>query len=148
MLWSVIRHRKSRGAVAATFSVPWQGTSDQVTFAVTVDGSPIPLGALAAWAGPSEDVPGQAVLYLVGEADGNRTVVCYVALPEELVVPGTIPVGTTAVESALVILVEGVQEPEAVYFASGTMVLDSGSAAAGSQWEGSVDLVLWSPPWM
>jgi hypothetical protein len=69
-------------------------------------------------------------------------------IPDSMVAPGTLATGTDDIDTAMVVFVEGVSEPEAYYFPSGPMVLESGAASSGSQWQGSVDLTLWYPPWL
>ena len=135
------------GTMTASFSVLWNGGAwSAATMAVTVDETALPLSSPRVIAGPSEDVPDQSILYFAAETSGNRTIIAYVALPDARVAPGVIEIGD-GVESALLVFVEGVEDPTAIYFASGTMTLTGGAAAPGSTWQGSLDLRLWLPPW-
>ena len=73
------------------------------TMAITIDGSPIPLDSFVAYAGPSDDVADQSVIYLLAEETaGGRTAIAYVALPDDMVAPGEIEVGAPGVESGAV----------------------------------------------
>ena len=93
------------GDLDATFSVPFGGAgSADVT--LEIDGASVPLSGMSAHAGPSEDVAGQSVLYLVAQKSDNRTVIAVVAMPDELVGPGTIEVGNGNIESFVIVFVE------------------------------------------
>jgi hypothetical protein len=136
------------GQLSGSFSVEWGGAGSQnATFSITLDGTSVPLSPASAYAGPDENVAGHSVLYLAAQTTDNRFTVAYVALPDELVQPGAIEAAGTEVESALIFFVEGTEEVDEVYFTSGTLQLDSGSASPGSVWQGTVTLRLWDPPW-
>ncbi len=135
------------GTVTASFSALWNGGAwSDAAMAVSIDDTALPLSSPRAVAGPSDDVPAQSMLYLAAETSDSRTIIVYVALPDDQVGTGVIDIGG-AVESAMIVFIEGSEDPDAVYFASGTMTLSAGAASAGSTWQGSVDLRLWLPPW-
>jgi len=134
------------GTLTATFAVPWNNMSQSVDLAIALDGSDVALTSEAAYAGPSEDVPGQVVLYLAAEDPLGRMVVGYVALPEDQVGLGAIDVGADRVESALIFFVEGSEDADEIYFMSGTLDLSAAGTYPGAAWQGSVSLRAWALP--
>jgi len=137
------------GMITGTFTAQWGSDgSTNATFAITLEGASVPLAPATTFVGPSEDVPGQSIIYLVAGMSDGRVAIVYVALPDEAVAPGVFDVGSAPVESALFFFFEGMEEVDEVYFTSGTMRLDTGAASPGSTWQGSVSLRLWDPPWM
>ncbi len=138
---------EDRGAVSASFAATWNSASQNVSFTISLDGADVALDSEAVYTGASEDVEGQAILYLVAENSLGRMVVAYVALPEERVAPGVLEVGADNVESALIFFDETGEEAEDVYLMSGTLTLDAAGTDAGATWQGNVSLRAWSLPW-
>ncbi|HUH02130.1 MAG TPA: CotH kinase family protein [Kofleriaceae bacterium] len=134
------------GTLDATFTVAYENGSTTVTLAIDAFGSPVPLANLAVYAAPSNDVPDQSVLYVTADTDNSRTIVLFIAMPDHRVMPGTITLGATGIEAALVVFPPGGGDPETIYFLGGNMTLSSGTATPGSTWQGSVTATLWDPP--
>lgn len=134
------------GTLSASFTVAYANGSNTVTLEIDAFGSPVPLSNLAVYAGPSEDVPYQSVLYVTADTSNSRSVVLFIAMPDHRVVPGTIDLTDTGIEAALVVFPPGGGDPEAIYFLDGDLTLSSGTATPGSTWQGSVTATLWDPP--
>jgi hypothetical protein len=134
------------GTLDATFTVVYENGSTTVTLAIDAFGSPVPLSNLAVYAGPSNDVPYQSVLYVTADTSNSRSVVLFVAMPDDRVLPGTVVLGDAGIEAALVVFPPGGGDPETIYFLGGDLTLSSGTATPGSTWQGTVTATLWDPP--
>lgn len=134
------------GTLDATFTVAYANGATTVTLAVDALGSAVPLSNLAVYAGASDDVPDQSVLYVTADTTGGRTLVLFIALPDQRVIPSTIDLIDQGIEAAVVIFPPGGGDAEAIYFLSGAMTLSAGTATPGSTWQGTITSKLWDTP--
>lgn len=138
------------GSVQASFTAVWNGgAGSAATLAVDLHGESLSLDNINVFTGPDEESPGRSVIFLVGETNDNRTVIAFVNTPDEYFAPGTIAVASaeSSAEAAILLFQTGAEEPDEVYFMSGSLVLDEASPTEGAAVVGSFDLAAWDPPW-
>lgn len=134
------------GTLDATFDVPYEGTSSEVTIAAAVGGTPVTLTSPAAFAGTSQDDASLAVLFLTATDALGRTIATYVAMPRDAVAPATFDLTASGITAVVLVVPVGGGDPEAFYYLSGTMTLLAADDVPAAPWTGSIDATAWEAP--
>ncbi len=132
------------GTLDATFDVPYEASSTDVTIDATVADMPVVLTDPAAFAGTSQDDASIAVLFLTALDEIGRTIATYVAMPRSAVAPATYDLAASGITAVILVVPAGGGEPEAIYYLSGTLTLDAADDVAAAPWTGIVAATGWT----
>jgi hypothetical protein len=132
------------GTLAATFDVPYGGTSTDVTLDAAVGGTPVPLTSPAGFAGTSDEDDSLAVLFLTATDELGRTIATYLAMPRDTVAPASFDLTAGGIVAVVLVVPAGGGDPEAIYYLSGTLTLAEGDDVDGAPWTGSLDATAWT----
>ncbi len=137
------------GTMASDFTVGYNsGVGMAITATVSIGGVPRVLSDIGVFIGESEEQEDSSVLFVAATDAGGKDVVFFVAIPNQLAVPGTIDVGAGLVESALLFTPPGATEPDELYFVGGALTLTAAAATQNAPWAGTLDVKIWDPPFL